>query len=163
MLNNLIFRHGIPVKLTENVLSRYNKALDLLKVSDFDRRLLKPFTVFGFDMWSAGSLQSKWGGIVGIPINFTYLDGNTIAKHDILVKWHVHYLHYHTSFLLLVSGKQWADNVGDWCWPATFVFFSFIRKCTNLCNRQRNTIFKIVKITAKYYLYIDLRHLYIRS
>lgn len=79
------FRHGLPVKLTDNVMDRYNKALELLNVSEYNRKLIKPFVVFGFDMWSAGSTQSKFGGLLGIPLNFQYVDGHPIEKHDIMV------------------------------------------------------------------------------
>lgn len=46
---------------------------------------IKPFTVFGFDVFNAGTLYSKFGAIVGIPINFSYSSTEDIEKSDIMV------------------------------------------------------------------------------
>lgn len=36
-------------------------------------------------MFNAGTLYSKFGGLIGIPSNFTYLDEEIIDKNDIMV------------------------------------------------------------------------------
>lgn len=41
--------------------------------------------MFGFDVFNAGTMYSKFGGIVGIPINFTYDSIDSVSKSDILV------------------------------------------------------------------------------
>lgn len=45
--------------------------MDDLKLPDDVRNTIKPFSVFGFDLLHAGSLNVKYGAILGIPANFT--------------------------------------------------------------------------------------------
>ncbi|XP_029175700.1 transmembrane protein 177 [Nylanderia fulva] len=42
-----------------------------LKLPDDVKSLIKPFNAFGFDLFHAGSLYTKYGAILGIPVNFT--------------------------------------------------------------------------------------------
>lgn len=42
--------------------------------------------MIGFDVFSTGTTYSKFGGIVGLPINFTYNDVNAIDKSAIQVQ-----------------------------------------------------------------------------
>lgn len=45
--------------------------------------------VYGFDIFSAGTFFSKFGVIVGIPINFTYVDVGATDKHTIRVRFNI--------------------------------------------------------------------------
>ncbi|XP_041986906.1 transmembrane protein 177 [Aricia agestis] len=66
------YKNGTPVELPKELLNRYNKCLDLLNVADAHRKLIQPFSVFGFDLFHAGSTSSKFGALVGIPCNFMF-------------------------------------------------------------------------------------------
>lgn len=47
-------RNGIPRLVPEKVKERLEKAFDLLQLEGYERRIIKPFTVFGFDLFQAG-------------------------------------------------------------------------------------------------------------
>lgn len=66
-------------------MDRFNKAVEMIQLPEMDRNRIKPFTVFGFDVFNAGTLYSKFGGVVGIPINFSYSSTADIEKSEILV------------------------------------------------------------------------------
>lgn len=55
-------------------------------MTDPERALLKPFVVAGFDLYSIGSTTFKYGGLVGIPLNFTYSAADEIPRADIKLK-----------------------------------------------------------------------------
>lgn len=57
--------------LGRTVEQRIQIVMDDLKLSDNVRDAIKPFSVFGFDMFHAGSFNTKYGSILGIPYNFT--------------------------------------------------------------------------------------------
>lgn len=83
---------GLEVKLPEKVIRRFNTALDILKLSDHERSNVRPFTVFGQDLFHAGTIKSKFGGLVGIPTNFFYDNIGQIERSDIKlqtesIKW----------------------------------------------------------------------------
>lgn len=48
------FSAGKPVDLPKSLCDRYKKCLDILNISEIHRKLIKPFTVFGFDLFHAG-------------------------------------------------------------------------------------------------------------
>ena len=47
--------------------------------------MLEPFCVFGFEVYHAGSLKTRPGAIIGIPINYTYESTETVDPTPILV------------------------------------------------------------------------------
>lgn len=59
--------------------------LNILQIGEDEKSLFKPFTVLGFDMFHAGTSYSKFGAIIGLPINFTYEDVDKIDKKQIKV------------------------------------------------------------------------------
>lgn len=50
---------------------RIQEVMDDLKLPNDVKNLIKPFNAFGFDLFHAGSLSTKYGAILGIPANFT--------------------------------------------------------------------------------------------
>jgi len=50
---------------------RIQEVMEDLKLPDNIRNLIRPFSVFGFDLLHAGTLNAKYGAILGIPANFT--------------------------------------------------------------------------------------------
>jgi len=50
---------------------RIQEVMEDLKLADNIKNLIKPFSVFGFDLFHAGTLNIKYGAILGIPANFT--------------------------------------------------------------------------------------------
>ncbi|XP_057653852.1 transmembrane protein 177 [Diorhabda carinulata] len=75
-----LYNNGISVPVSKEIENRFQKALDLLKIDPKDIHLYKPFHVYGFDVMSAGSSYSKYGAIIGIPINFTFQKPETIDR-----------------------------------------------------------------------------------
>jgi hypothetical protein len=59
--------------------------MDDMQIPDKKRRLIKPFTVFGFDMFHAGCTQTTTGAIIGIPSNFGYESTSDVDQAHVLV------------------------------------------------------------------------------
>ncbi|KAH0546999.1 transmembrane protein 177 isoform X1 [Cotesia glomerata] len=78
-------RLGNPIPLTSNLEKLWNQVLSDIKISDYHRELLRPFMVFGYDSWHAGSLYSRFGALIGIPTNFVYEKVSSIDKDSIVV------------------------------------------------------------------------------
>ncbi|XP_063620965.1 transmembrane protein 177 [Cydia splendana] len=79
------YTDGKPDPLPRELTERYKTCLDILKLADVHRKLVSPFTVFGFDLFHAGSSSSKYGVAVGIPVNFTYKSVADLENADIKV------------------------------------------------------------------------------
>ena len=85
-------RDGKPVSVPENINSLYQEVLEDLKIHEIDRKFIKPFMCFGFDTFQAGISGLKTGGIIGIPVNFTYktardLEANRLMINKVPVDW----------------------------------------------------------------------------
>jgi hypothetical protein len=72
--------------------------MDDMQISDKKRRLIKPFTVFGFDIIHAGCTQTTTGAIIGIPSNFGYESTSDVDRAHVLVS-SVHKLHLLNSVI----------------------------------------------------------------
>lgn len=90
MVNLIIFlflcSNGVLRQTPETIRKKYDLALELLKVSDFDRNFLKPYMVFGFDTYSIGSTKFKYGALTGIPTNYMYTSPNDIERGEITIR-----------------------------------------------------------------------------
>ncbi|XP_038214974.1 transmembrane protein 177 isoform X2 [Zerene cesonia] len=76
---------GKPVELSEQLQQRFNKCLDILNLSDVHKKIVKPFSVYGFDLFHAGSTSSRFGVQIGIPVNFNYKSLVDIEKDNLQV------------------------------------------------------------------------------
>lgn len=76
---------GIGVPVPKKAQKRIEEVMGDMKLSDKERKLIKPFTVFGFDMFHAGCLQTTTGAIVGIPSNFGYSSTDDVDRSNVLV------------------------------------------------------------------------------
>lgn len=56
--------------LTAKVQQTIQRVMDDLKLPDDVRNVIKPFSVFGFDVFQAGTLGAEYGAVLGIPANF---------------------------------------------------------------------------------------------
>lgn len=86
------YKDGIVRTVPPAVEARFEKAMDILNVPAYERKVLKPFVVYGFDLFSAGSTKSKFGAIIGIPTNYSYNSVDTINRSEIRfrneqIKW----------------------------------------------------------------------------
>ncbi|XP_058835736.1 transmembrane protein 177 [Topomyia yanbarensis] len=79
------YKNGQEQKPSEKLQQRFDRAIRLLKLTDFEQKFVKPFMVCGFDIFNAGSLKSRNGGIVGIPANFEYDSAADIEKSDVVL------------------------------------------------------------------------------
>ncbi|XP_072938524.1 transmembrane protein 177 [Epargyreus clarus] len=79
------YNESKPVELSKELQERCKKCLDILKMPDVHRKLIQPFSIFGYDLFHAGSTSSKYGAIIGIPVNFTYKSFEDIEKDNIQV------------------------------------------------------------------------------
>lgn len=50
----IICSNGQPAPLAKELHDRYSKCLDILNISDIQRKLIVPFSVFGYDLFHAG-------------------------------------------------------------------------------------------------------------
>ncbi|KAF7998416.1 hypothetical protein HCN44_009814 [Aphidius gifuensis] len=78
-------KNGNPLPVTPKLTALVNEVFDDLKLDEYKRVIIKPFMVFGFDVWHAGFLSSRFGSLIGLPINFTYTDEKLINKESILI------------------------------------------------------------------------------
>ncbi|XP_012231108.1 transmembrane protein 177 [Linepithema humile] len=65
------YQLGKEVPLGPIMQQRIQEVMEDLKLHDDVKNLIKPFSVFGFDLFHAGTLNTKYGAILGIPVNFT--------------------------------------------------------------------------------------------
>ncbi|XP_053676377.1 transmembrane protein 177 [Anopheles nili] len=80
------YKNGEERKLSEKLEQRYKKALTLLDLSEFEAKFAKPFMVYGFDVFNAGSFKTRYGAYVGIPSNFEYDSASAIDRTDIKIR-----------------------------------------------------------------------------
>ncbi|XP_065369912.1 transmembrane protein 177 [Calliphora vicina] len=64
------YRNGQPLSLSPKQIELLNDAAKIIDIDISERYMLNPFSVFGFDLFSAGSTNSKFGAIIGIPFNY---------------------------------------------------------------------------------------------
>lgn len=76
----------MEVRIPDKIRRRFDTALDILKLDDNDRKNVGPFTVVGLDLFHAGTTKSKFGGLVGIPSNYSYDSINQIERSEIMLK-----------------------------------------------------------------------------
>ncbi|XP_069702974.1 transmembrane protein 177 [Periplaneta americana] len=76
---------GIGIPIPGKVQKRIEDVMNDMKLSVKERKLIRPFTVFGFDMFHAGCLQTRSGAIVGIPSNFGYSKPEDVDRNHLLV------------------------------------------------------------------------------
>ncbi|KAH8402421.1 hypothetical protein KR009_011881 [Drosophila setifemur] len=76
-------RHGVERPVPDAVQQRLEKTLDQLGLDPFERKFVKPFTVFGFDIFQAGTTKMRFGGALGIPVNYGYASPDEIKRADI--------------------------------------------------------------------------------
>ncbi|XP_068144817.1 transmembrane protein 177 [Drosophila tropicalis] len=77
------YKNGIAVPVPEAVGQRLQQAFDKLEVDGFERKFVKPFSVFGFDLFQAGSTKYSFGAALGIPVNYAYAHAGEIKRADI--------------------------------------------------------------------------------
>ncbi|KAG5326028.1 TM177 protein, partial [Acromyrmex heyeri] len=70
------YQVGKEVQLSSKIQQIIQKVMSDLKLSDDVKAVIKPVSVFGFDLLHAGTFNAKYGAILGIPINFT----NTVEQ-----------------------------------------------------------------------------------
>ncbi|XP_012523590.2 transmembrane protein 177 [Monomorium pharaonis] len=73
------YQMGKEMPLSFKIQQKIQKVMDDLKLPDNVRDAIKPFSVFGFDVLHAGTLNARYGAILGIPANFT---STTEQLHD---------------------------------------------------------------------------------
>lgn len=83
-----LYKKGFTVPVSPQINERFTKTLGLLEIPETDKKQFKPFMVFGFDIFSAGTFFSRFGVIVGVPINYTYIDTDTIDTSAIQIDQH---------------------------------------------------------------------------
>ncbi|KAL0131900.1 hypothetical protein PUN28_003038 [Cardiocondyla obscurior] len=70
---NIMARYqlGKEVPLNSNVQQQIQKVMNDLKLPDSVKNIIKPFSVSGFELFHAGTLNAQYGAILGMPINLT--------------------------------------------------------------------------------------------
>lgn len=80
------YKDGEQRKVSDTVMKRFELAVELLKVADFERRHIKPFVVTGFDLYHIGSTKFRFGGLLGMPVNFNYTAAADINRSSIIIR-----------------------------------------------------------------------------
>lgn len=80
------YREGQERPVPETLQKRFEIAIEMLKLGDFERRFIKPFMVSGFDLYHIGSTKFRYGALLGIPVNYTYTAPADINKQDIIIR-----------------------------------------------------------------------------
>ncbi|XP_026480982.1 transmembrane protein 177 isoform X2 [Ctenocephalides felis] len=80
------YSDGFPRETPDKVLNCFDTAVQILSIPESTKKLLKPFTVVGCDLFNAGSTHSRFGAIIGIPVNYGYLSADGIDKREIVVR-----------------------------------------------------------------------------
>lgn len=81
-----IYKEGAQLSVSETLRKRFEVAVDILKMSDFERKFVEPFMVCGFECYRIGSTQFKFGALVGIPINYSYTRKDEIDRMSMMVR-----------------------------------------------------------------------------
>ncbi|OQR75809.1 transmembrane protein-like [Tropilaelaps mercedesae] len=67
------YKHGFPLPLTKELEDRANRVLqDFTKLSEAKKASIRFFHVSRLEPWHAGTPESGYGAIIGLPINFTF-------------------------------------------------------------------------------------------
>ncbi|ALC41825.1 CG33506 [Drosophila busckii] len=77
------YQNGIERAVPEAVLRRVEQAMEKLQVDPRERKFVHPFTVFGFDLFQAGTTKFRNGAALGIPVNYGYDNPSEIKRADI--------------------------------------------------------------------------------
>ncbi|XP_073828751.1 transmembrane protein 177-like [Musca autumnalis] len=77
------YKHGEPVKISPKILDRFEKAKEICGLEKHELSLVKPFSVFGFEVSLVGCTKTRFGAIVGVPANFEYDSVNDIKRSEI--------------------------------------------------------------------------------
>lgn len=80
------YKEGAERPVSAVLKKRFEIAIELLKVSDFERQCIKAFTVSGFDLYHLGSTKFRSGGLIGIPVNYSYTAIGDINKMDVIIR-----------------------------------------------------------------------------
>ncbi|XP_075974301.1 transmembrane protein 177 [Anticarsia gemmatalis] len=79
------YNNGKPAELPKEIQDRFSRCLDLLNIAAVQRKLVAPFSVFGYDLFHAGSINTRFGVVIGVPVNFTYKNLDDLEKDGIMV------------------------------------------------------------------------------
>lgn len=93
------------------MIRRFNTALEILKLPDHESKNVRTFTVVGLDLFHAGTTKSKFGGLVGIPSNYSYDNSGQIERSEIklqteAVRWGSHEGQLLENALVLTEDEQ---------------------------------------------------------
>lgn len=80
------YKEGVERSVSPTLQKRFEVAVDILKLSDFERKYIEPFMVSGFECYRIGSTQFKFGALVGIPVNYSYTRKDEIDKMSMMVR-----------------------------------------------------------------------------
>jgi len=81
-----LYKNGFVTPMSANVFERAKKALADVEVSSKSKEIVKFFTVFGMDVFHAGSTKTVGGSLIGIPRHFNYQTVEDVERRDIVVE-----------------------------------------------------------------------------
>ncbi|XP_035735708.1 transmembrane protein 177-like isoform X2 [Vespa mandarinia] len=79
------YRRGVRLRMNNKVKELCKEVMDDLKIPENTQSLIKPFYVFGFHPFHAGTLNKTFGGIIGIPSNFLFRDTADAAVEKLVI------------------------------------------------------------------------------
>lgn len=72
--------------MSDKTFNKFEKAANLVKLTNAERDLIEPFMVAGLDLYKIGSFNFRYGTKIGIPVNYTFTAKDEIPRGDITVK-----------------------------------------------------------------------------
>lgn len=85
---------------TADVFERAKTALEDVKLPEKQKQSVNFFSVYGMDMFFAGSTKTTGGVAIGIPRNYSYKTQADLERNDIIVSFLVHYF-------IIITEKKW--------------------------------------------------------
>jgi hypothetical protein len=82
------YENSIERKVSDSLLRKFEIAKQIAQLTEVEAAHVQPFMVTGFDLYSMGAFNLRFGALVGIPINYTYTAPDEIPKADITVRGH---------------------------------------------------------------------------
>ncbi|XP_064617289.1 transmembrane protein 177-like [Liolophura sinensis] len=80
-----LYDKGFEVKLDEHTKQLAQEVLDAMNMKEEMEARVELFVAYGQDMVSKGSLNTRKGGIVGIPANFKYLSTDNVERNKVVL------------------------------------------------------------------------------
>ncbi|KOC60212.1 Transmembrane protein 177 [Habropoda laboriosa] len=101
----------LEIPLRDNIKRRCQEVLDDINLSEKDRERIQFFNNHDINVFHAGTIRTKYGAIIGIPVNFQYEDADSISEQtlsiqDVQIDWNTSAAKQFRRSLILSENAQ---------------------------------------------------------